>query len=84
MGTRVNFPNILQHAACQGAKNAEGVMQSLVVNGGVQTLHKDVAGRIFPSLGVALTPHDPAWFALDAHVVQHFQGSLSLLFETGG
>ena len=68
---------------CQGAKNAEGVMQSLVINGRVQALHKDVAGRIFPSPGVALTPHDPAWLALDAHVVQHFQGSLSLLFEAG-
>ena len=64
---------------CRGTKNAEGIMQGLVINGRVQTLHKDIAGRILSALGVALTPHHSAGFTFDAHVVQRFQGSFSLL-----
>mmetsp|Transcript_12032 Transcript_12032/g.26218 ORF Transcript_12032/g.26218 Transcript_12032/m.26218 type:complete len:566 (+) Transcript_12032:483-2180(+) len=60
------------------SKQAEGVVEGLVVDVAVQVLHEDVAHAALTEAGVALAPHDAAGPALDAGVVQSVQGALGV------
>mmetsp|Transcript_150764 Transcript_150764/g.366142 ORF Transcript_150764/g.366142 Transcript_150764/m.366142 type:complete len:400 (-) Transcript_150764:54-1253(-) len=55
------------------SKQAESVVQGLVVNALVQVLHIDIASTALPQARVALAPHDATRAALDARVVQRVQ-----------
>lgn len=59
------------------AEGREGVVKSLVVDGGIQVLDEDVAGTGLAESRVTLGPHDAAGTVLDQSVVQGLQGTLT-------
>mmetsp|Transcript_83792 Transcript_83792/g.179556 ORF Transcript_83792/g.179556 Transcript_83792/m.179556 type:complete len:225 (-) Transcript_83792:208-882(-) len=60
------------------AEQAEGVVQSFVVDVQVKTLHVDVACSALAQARVALAPHDAARAILDAGVVERVQSLLGI------
>jgi hypothetical protein len=65
-------------AAENVAKGGKGVVQSLVVDGGVQVLDEDVTLTSLAQSGVTLRPHDTAGTTLDKSVVQVLKGALAI------
>jgi len=61
------------------AKGGKGVMKSLVVDGGIQVLNKDVALASLAKGRVTLRPHDAAGSALDQGVVELLEGALTVV-----
>eukprot|EP00042_Codosiga_hollandica_P025946 m.119180 g.119180 ORF g.119180 m.119180 type:complete len:644 (-) comp52044_c0_seq1:2-1933(-) len=61
------------------AKDAESIVELLVVDGLLEALDEDVANTRSAERGVALAPHDAAGAAENGRVVVGVQGTLSIL-----
>lgn len=61
------------------AKGREGIVKSLVVDGGIKVLDKDIARAGSAQRGITLGPHDAAGSTLDQSVVKGFQSTLTYI-----
>jgi hypothetical protein len=58
-------------------ESREGIVESLVVDGHIQVLDKDVAGSSLAERGITLRPHDTARLTLDQSIVEGFQSTFA-------